>query len=701
MQQKKETIETFCLQDHMTCRIAVKVREGGSIQGIHPTDGFACLKCNKLQETIYHPDRLKYPLQNLGERGEGKWQRISWDKALDTMASKFKEIRGKYGSKTICSVIGSGHKYIPYGAGFLFSYVLNSPNTLDANQLCSIPVAMGSNATLGKMGWVPFHDNSPDYLNSKCIVLWGSNPIETRPPHAKAIRLAKSTNGAKLIIIDPRPTRMTKLADLWLQPRPGTDAALVLGMLNVIINEKFYNRNFVDKWCIGFEKLKERVQEYPPEKVAEITWIPREKIVEAARLYATNGPACIHPRLGVSAMQINVSQASRAIIILAAICGNLDVPGGNLLPQDHGGFDLRVSEFPLQPEVLSERIGSKEYPLLHANKTPDMPCAVRAMLKGDVKGIFIMASNFVINQGDIERNIEALKKIGFSVAVDLFMTPTAELADIVLPAAHFLETESPVADYQPPYNRVLAMRRVMEPVGECWDDRKIVIELAKRMDVQLPWKTLEEFNDWRCKPLNMTFKELQEREGQTISFPMKYKRYEEKGFNTPSGKVELYSSIFEKHGYDPLPNHVEPPESPYSTPELYKEYPLIHICHRVEEYVHTEARQLSSSLRKMKPDPYLEINPETGSNLGIKDGEWVALERPKFKRQIRFRARFTPDMPPYVVSSVFGWWFPEKPAPEYGCLESNINAIVSYDPPYDPIEGTYQVRGILCRINKL
>ena len=281
------------------------------------------------------------------------------------------------------------------------------------------------------------------------------------------------------------------------------------------------------------------------------------------------------------------------------------------------------------------------------------------------------------------------------------MTPTAALADIVLPAAHFLETETPVADFQPPYNRVLAMRRVMEPVGECWDDRKIVLELAKRMDVRLPWKTLEEFNDWRCEPLKVTFKGLQELEGQAISFPVKYKRYEEKGFNTPSRKVELYSSILEKHGYEPLPSHIEPPESPYSTPELYKEYPLIHICHRVEEYVHTEARQISSSLRKMKPDSYLEINPETGSNLGIKDGEWVALERPKFKRQIRFRARFTPDMPPYIVSSVFGWWFPEKPAPEYGCFESNINAIVSYDPPYDPIEGTYQIRGILCRISRL
>lgn len=700
MQQQKGTIETFCLQDHMTCRIAVEMKEG-RIQRTHPTEKFPCVKCNKLQETIYHPGRLKYPLQNVGKKGEGKWQRISWDKALDIMASRFNEIKQKYGSKTICSVVGSGHKYIPYAAGFLFSYVVNSPNALDANQLCSIPVAMAANATLGKTGWVPFHDNSPDYPNSKCIVLWGSNPIETRPPHAAAIRTAKKTNAAKLIIVDPRPTRMTKMADLWLQPRPGTDAALALGILNIVINEGLYDRDFVDRWCIGFEDLKERVQEYSPEKVAEITWIPKEKIVEAAKLYATNRPACIHPRLGVGAMQINVSQASRAIVILTAICGNLDVPGGNLLPQDHGGFDLRVSEFPLQPEVLNERIGSKEYPLLHANKTPDMPSAVRAMLRGDVKGIFIVGTNFVINQGDSGKNMEALKKVDFSVAVDLFMNPTTELADIVLPAAHFLETETPVVDYQPPYNKVLAMRKILAPVGECWDDRKIVLELAKRMDVQLPWQTLEEFNDWRCKPLNMTFKELQEREGQMISFPVKYKRYEENGFNTPSGKVELYSSIYERHGYDPLPNHVEPPEGPYSTPKLYKEYPLIHICHRVEEYVHTEARQISSSLRKRKPDPYLEINPETASNLGIKDGEWVALERPHFERQVRFRAKFTQDMPSYIVSSVFGWWFPEKTAPEYGFAESNINAIISTDSPYDPIEGTYQVRGILCRIRKL
>jgi anaerobic selenocysteine-containing dehydrogenase len=281
------------------------------------------------------------------------------------------------------------------------------------------------------------------------------------------------------------------------------------------------------------------------------------------------------------------------------------------------------------------------------------------------------------------------------------MTPTTELADLVLPAAHFLETETPVADYQPPYNRVIAMQKVMEPLGECWDDRKIVLELAKRMDVPLPWKTIEEFNDWRCEPLNMTFKDLQRREDHMISFPVKYKRYEEKGFNTPSGKAELYSSTLEKYGYDPLPNHVEPPEGPYSTPELYKEYPLIHICHRVEQYVHTEARQVSSSLRKMKPEPYLEINPDTALDLGISDGDWVALERPHFEPHIRLKAKFTSDIPSNVVSSVFGWWFPEKGGPDYGCLESNINAIVSIDPPYDPIEGTYQVRGILCRIRKL
>jgi thiosulfate reductase / polysulfide reductase chain A len=699
MVRKKETVETVCLQDHMTCRIAVEMGDG-RIQRIHPAERFPCVKCNRLQETIYHPDRLKFPLQNTGKKGEGRWERISWEQALDTMTSRFREIKERYDSQAICSVIGSGHKYGPYGAGFLFSHIMNSPNTVDANQLCSMPMAMSANATFGRMGWVPFHDNSLDFHKTKCVVLWGSNPIETRPPHAQAIREAKNANGAKLIIIDPRPTRMTKLADLWLQPRPGSDAALALGILNVIINEQLYDREFVAKWCVGFDQLAERIQQYPVDKVAEITWIPKDKIVAAAQLYSTSAPACVHAREGVVAMQTNAFQASRAIIILVAICGNLDVLGGNFLPTGYGGFDVRVSEFPLESEVRNKRFGAAEYPLLHENKTPDFPSAVRAMLKGDVRGMYIVGSSFVINQGDIKKNIEALKKVDFSVAVDLFMNPTTALADMVLPAAHFLETETPVADYQPPYNRVLASRRVTEPAGECWDDRKIVIELAKRMGVALPWKTIEEFNDWRCEPLGLTFDELKNREGQMISFPVRYRRYEEKGFNSPSGKVELSASVLAKHGYDPLPGYTEHPESPYGSPQLFKEYPLIHTCHRVEEYVHTEGRQIPS-LRKTKREPYLEINPETSAGLGIEDGEWVALERPHFSRHIRLKAKFTPDMLPQVVSSVFGWWFPEKAGPEYGSLESNINAIVSFEPPYDPVEGTYQIRGILCRVRKL
>ena len=189
MAEKRETIETFCIQDQMACRVAVEVKEG-KIEKIQPPRGVPCIKCNRLQETIYHPNRLKHPLQRVGRKGEGKWERISWEKALDTMALKFGEIKENYGGEKICSVIGSGHKYTPYGTGVLFSRIVNSPNTLDANQLCTMPVSISTKLTIGNMGWVPFHDNSPDYPNSKCVVFWGTNHTETRPPHAVATRLA-------------------------------------------------------------------------------------------------------------------------------------------------------------------------------------------------------------------------------------------------------------------------------------------------------------------------------------------------------------------------------------------------------------------------------------------------------------------------------------------------------------------------------
>jgi hypothetical protein len=188
---------------------------------------------------------------------------------------------------------------------------------------------------------------------------------------------------------------------------------------------------------------------------------------------------------------------------------------------------------------------------------------------------------------------------------------------------------------------------------------------------------VEEFNDWQLEEVGVKFKEIQKRPHQMISFPIKYKKYEDTGFRTPSGKIEIYSSFLEKMGYDPLPPFVEPPQSPVTTPDLFQTFPLIMVTHRNIIYMHSEFRQLPS-FRKVEPGPFIEINQE----------------------RIRGKARYVPELDPRVISVHVGWWFPEKPGPEHGAFEANINSIISSGPPYDPVNGNHQARALLCRVGK-
>ena len=711
-----KTILTFCQHCQMKCRLFCRVADG-KITHIANAMGVEGVKAINTQELIYHPDRLLYPLKRIGERGEGKWQRISWDEALDTMASRFGEIKDKYGPQAIATVRGCGHKQMARLATILFSHVIGTPNVLDVNEACNVPSHIAGKLTMGDS--TILDDGAAHFQHSKCILLWGSNMRHNRSPQELLINRSQA-DGAKLIVVDPRPPERLDIeglgvvpADIWLRLRPGTDAALALGMVNVIINEGIYNKDFVDNWCVGFDELKERVQEYPPDKVADITWVPEEQIIEAARLFATTKPSCLHIRLGGGGgLNTNCTQSSRAVTILTAVAGDIDVRGGNVLYGGLGGFrPIRsisyIPELPFLPGVEEKRLGAKEFPVQSApgdsRRCAHNASCIQAMLDGDIKAFFVPGANVVVSLGDSQRTWKALKNLEFSVVVDFFMTPTAELADLVLPAAHFFETEVPMNAYQtmgPRHtNYILAPKKLVEPAGECWDDRTIVLELAKRMGVKTPWNTVEEMNDWQLEKVGVKYKDIREKRSRMMPFPLMYKKYEQAGFDTPSGKIELYSSVLKDLGYGPLPYYEEPPESPYSTPELAKDYPLIMIDHRNIVYTHSEFRQLSS-LRKEQPDQQIQINPDTAKELGIAEGDEVYIERPGFERRVRGKAKFVPGLHPKVISCVALWWFPEKPGPEHGCFDSNTNTIIASAPPYDPIVGNYTRRGLLCRVGK-
>ena len=706
----EKIIRTTCQGCHSECGVLVHVKDE-IVERItpdknHPSSrGYICIKGTNYAHFTYHPERLKYPLRRAGGKGQGKWERISWDEAFDEIAAKLTEIRDRYGARSIGGFQGTAPRESLFSTR-LFAAALGTPNVVSTDlHICHAPSMVAENATIGCS---VMQEEGPDYRSSKCILVCGGNPVVSHPPRGRDLLEGVKENGAKLIVVDPRRIPLAAQADLWLRIRPGTDVALIMGILHTIISEGLYDRPFVEKYCYGFEKFVEHVKAFPPDRVAEITWLPASQIVEAARLFASTKPAVVHHRVAVD-QNVNSTQTNRALVILAAITGNLGVKGGNLLPTHVEGYVPTggiMGFCKLPPEITRERLGSDRFPLISG---PDAlftfvhaAVAARAMLDGEpypLKALYLAGGNPVVNMQNTRRTWEAFKRLELFVVGDFFMTPTAELADYVLPATTWLERDECCDESY--MNCIAARQKAIEPLYESRDDVQMVIELIKRIpwaDLKyLPWQSSREFNDFRVKGMGMTFDQFKEMGYITVE--PAHRQYEEKGFTTPTGKVEIYSTIFEKHGYSPLPTYVEPPQSPVSTPELMKEFPYILITGgRTIEYYHSSGRQIEP-LRKRVPDPEIEIHPETAAKEMIEGDDWVWVETPQIRgERVRLRARLTDGLDPRVVHAQHGWWFPENPAPDHGCFESNIDVVLSDDPPWEPICGSVPTRGTLCRI---
>ncbi|MFC1980087.1 molybdopterin-dependent oxidoreductase [Chloroflexota bacterium] len=705
---QEKVVRTVCHGCHSLCGVLVTVknRKAVKIEGDpeHPySRGMMCPKGFAFIQNVYHPDRPKYPLKRVGERGEGKWQRISWDEALDIVASKFTEVREKYGPRSMVFHAG-GNTRRAIQAMYVLAHSVGSPNvSYTDSHYCWGPYIVAEMFTYGGL---LLTEIMVDSENSKCILLWGGNPMHAYPASGRKMHRGLA-NGARLIVVDPKFTGIASKADIWLQIRPGTDDALALGFLNVIINEELYDKEFVDKWCIGFDELRKRVQDFPPQKVADITWLKADDIVRAARMYATIKPSCLYSSAALE-MENNSVQALRGLASLVAITGQLDVKGANVFQAFPKGFLPSFfyfrKKFRPSDEIEEQRLGAKEFPLFAGPKSPfgtfHAPTVIKAMLTDDPYPIkaWMFTNDIQVclpNSRDVNT---ALKRVPFIVALEIAMTTSVEMADIVLPSATWMEIEE-ITDRE---GCVVAREKSIEPVGECKDEMWVTFEIIKRMGLKCWLEGVEspmDYNDYRLKSLGIDFDELKKR--HVVLAPRDYKGYEKFGsFRTASRKVELYSETFKEHGYDPLPNYVEPPESPISTPELYKEYPFILISGgRRLAYVHSMGRQIPW-LRELVPDPEMDIHPQTAEKLGIKEGDWVWLEVPASKERIRQRAKLTLAMDPRVVHAHSHWWYPEKPGPDHGQWDVNINKLISGGPPYDPIAGTTILRGSLCKIYK-
>jgi thiosulfate reductase/polysulfide reductase chain A len=650
-------------------------------------------------DLVYHPDRLKYPLRRVGARGSGQWDRISWDQALDEISERLLAIRREFGAEAIALGTGTGRHHIRWVSRF--GHALGTPNWCEPGfAQCFHPRV---NTCLLTFGDFPVSDYTGD-VSPDCIMFWGHNPTNSGPDGETRFNVLEALeHKPKIIVIDPRQTDLAKRAEVWLQIRPGVDDALALSMLNVIISEKLYDEPFVARWTHGFEALRQRVRDYSPEWAEPITWVAADKIRAAARLFATTKPALLEWGCAIEHTPKCI-QTVRAVSMLPALTANIDVPGGWVFGM-HG-----LGRFPslienLTPEADAKRLGADQFKLL-GGEGADLPAAhiptlLRAMREGKpypVKAFLVFGNNTLSTYANTALVYDSLMKLDFMVCADLFMTPTAELADIVLPAASWPELNQLAGLPTIAANVVLAQQKAVR-IGECKSDEEIFVELARRMRLPVGTETVEDVLDAQLAAgkVGMTFDQLKQR--GFFQVPFKYRKFEDGAFKTPTGKIELYSTRLDALGYPPLPHYEEPPESPISSPEVARDYPLVLTTGgRISFFFNSEHRQIAN-LRKARQHPFAEIHPKTAARYGIVDGDWMWVETRRGR--IQQKAKVTAGIDPRVIHAEHGWWFPEEPAPEYGVWRSNANVLTDNQPPYDPAMGTYQLRALLCRVARV
>jgi anaerobic selenocysteine-containing dehydrogenase len=707
MADGKRIVRTSCRGCHGVCQVLVHLDAQGGVADItgdpeSPTSrGYICCKARASAEIISHPHRIIHPLRRRGPRGSGQWATISWEEALSEIAAVFDRVRHESGPEYIALCQGTGRPYTEFTGRFI--HALGSPNFVSPGHNCFLPRTIASHLTVG---WMPL----PDIYGRggqmpACVLEIGHNsPAFGASDGTCGGMIRRAMRAAReLIVIDPRRTQTARMANHHLQLRPGTDCALMLAMLHVIIGEEMYDREFVNRHCRGFEELRAHVAGFTPEWAEPVTRVPAEQIRRAARTFALAKPACVLWGNGID-MSINAFQIARAVLLLIAVTGNLDIPGGMVRWVPPVG--IRSKSPMIDPAVRGEQFlsGEQKARMIGAGRFPFAPgCHQPAFWEACVTGkpyrpraVWLVGTNPILTatRGDIIEEA-LLKHVEFSVVSDFFLTPTAELADLVLPAAHWLEQEDVV--YFHKIWCVLARRKLVQ-TGEVRDDRDVILDLAHRLGLNeaFPWPDRHAYLEWLLEPAGITFEEFAD---TGIMFgEMRYYKHETEGFPTPSGKVELLSSVMASAGRPALPVFVEPMISRESRPGLSEEYPLTLIsgC-KVLPFFHSEGRQISS-LRRLHPDPMVDVHPDTASRLSIKDRQKALVITPHGSAE--FNVHLDDSVDPSVVHVEHAWWFPEQPGPDHGWRRSCANLLFGHE-YFDPDSGAEPLKSGICRLEKL
>jgi anaerobic selenocysteine-containing dehydrogenase len=791
-----DQVRAYCTLCHVHCPIVCTVTDG-AIARIepdldHPAGGAICVKGRAAADLVRAPERLRYPMRRTRPKGDPDpgWERIAWDEALDTIAARLLAVRAESGAEAVVfskgTSSGTGCSDVERWISRLMHY-FGTPNGLGTTHLCQWHRDTGNAYTFG----VPLP--TPDFARARTILLWGHNPSSTSLNFARAITDAQR-HGARLIVVDPRRVGLATRADLHLQGRPGTDGAIALALIHLLLTTGQYDATFVRAWTNGpllvqpaatddgfplllrgadlgwaagtyvawdarrgipvpydpatgryaapeadlaltgtyrvpladgstveaqpvLAALAALAAAYPPEQVEAISGVPAARLRETAALLGGGRPVCVYFWNGL-AQHTNTTQNARAISTLYALLGDFDQPGGNALfpAAPANSVDARQC---LGPAAEARRLGRDWRPL----GPPVRPGQIaaydlyRSVLRGEpyrVRALVGFGGNMLLSSAGSDEGRAALCQLEFFAQADLFLTPTAALADIVLPATSFLEAPHVKIGYAFPIaarGHVQYRPAVVPPVGEARPDTWIVFELAKRLglgkhfwdgDIEAAWA-------YELAPTGLTLEQLKATPGGiTLALPApRYAKYAEpdpatgapRGFATPTRKVELYATPFVAHGQAPLPEYTEPALSPLSRPDLAAAYPLVWTTAKLTYFCHSQHRALPS-LRRSLPEPAAELHPATARAYGIADGAWMLVESPH--GAIRVRAHVTERVLPGVVCGQHGWWqgCETLGLPGYdlfGADSANASRLVT-NATRDPIGGSTPSRSYLCRI---
>ena len=789
-------IPGWCALCRSRCGCLSVVRDGRLVaverNPEHPTGRALCAKGQAAPELVYSPDRLLHPLRRTRPKGDADpgWVRIGWDEALDLAAANLRRIVAADGPEGVAFAIttpsGTGiSDSLPFLERFMRAF--GSPNNVYGTEICNWHKDHATRYTFGT------GIGTPDLDSAGCVLLWGHNPTGSWLAQGQRVNEAKA-RGARIVVVDPRRAGVAAKADQWLRVRPGTDGALALGIAGVMIEEGWFDRDFLRDWSNGpflvvdggdrgadegagrgsrqlagsdlgaggdprrpvvwnarcgraeeidpdappsagagrewalegtfrietpageirgrtaFSRYRDLCREFPPDRVEGITGVPARQVRETARLLWESRPVAYYAWSGVG-QHTNATQTDRAISLLYALTGSHGRRGGNVTFASVPVNDISGVDF---PPPAAPTLGIDERPLGPPRSgwctSRDFYRAVLEHEPYPVRGLVAFGANLLVSHAAAVRGVEALERLDFYVHADLFLNPTAHYADLVLPVNTPWEREALRVGFEitEEANALVQLRPpAVESRGESRSDGWIAFALAERLGLENRfWGGDPDaaYREWLA-PSGILLEELRarpegvRREGlSTHHAPHR----ERGGFATPSHRVEVWSETFRRHGQDPLPGYVPPAVGAARRPDLATRYPLVLTSAKPHQYCHGQHRNLPK-LRKLLPDPLVEVHPDTAAARGIGDRDWVGIRTPS--GQVRARARLRDSLAPEVVVAQHGWWqacteLGRPGYPAHGDGSANVNLLID-DAESDPISGSAPHRSYLCELERL